>query len=105
MPIKQYRYYVYIVTNFTNTTFYIGVTNDLERRIYEHKDELIESFTKRYHLGKLVYFEETGDINEALIREKQLKNWHRQWKINLIKQINPKLQDLFYLEDAETSSA
>ena len=55
--MKPYTYYVYIVTNFNNTTFYIGVTNDLERRIFEHKEELKESFTKLYHLGKLVYFE------------------------------------------------
>ena len=75
--MKRFTYYVYIVTNFNNTTFYIGVTNDLERRIYEHKEEIIESFTKRYHLGKLVYYEECSDINEALQREKQLKNWHR----------------------------
>jgi len=103
--MKRYTYYVYIVTNFNNTTFYIGVTNDLERRIYEHKEETKESFTKLYHLGKLVYFEECSDIEAAIAREKQLKNWHRQWKINLIKSINPQLQDLFGLEDAEINSA
>ncbi len=102
--MKPYTYYVYIVTNFNNTTFYIGVTNELERRIFEHKEEIKESFTKLYHLGKLVYFEECSDIEAAITREKQLKNWHRQWKINLIKSINPQLQDLFGLEDPETSS-
>ncbi len=94
-------YYVYILTNKLNTTFYIGVTNSLERRIFEHKNELIEGFSKRYKLKKLVYFEDCSTINDALIREKQLKNWHRLWKLNLIKSMNPDFKDL----DAETSSA
>lgn len=96
-------YYVYIITNFLNTTFYIGVTNNLEKRVYEHKHELVDGFSKRYKLKKLVHFEEFGDVRDALEREKQLKNWHREWKINLITKNNPEMRDL--LEDAEINSA
>ena len=88
------QYYVYILTNFTNTTFYIGVTNNLIKRIYEHKNKLVKGFSDKYNLKKLVYFEETNDINSAIRREKQLKNWHRGWKINLIKSKNPNFEDL-----------
>jgi len=88
------NYYVYILTNKGNTVFYIGVTDDLKRRLYEHKNELIDGFTKKYKLKKLVYFEEYQDINEAIKREKQLKNWHRDWKINLIKNKNSTFKDL-----------
>ena len=90
--VKQY--YVYILTNFSNTVLYIGVTGNLERRIYEHKNGLLEGFSKKYKVNKLVYFEQGFDINEAIYREKQLKNWQREWKINLIKQTNPDLEDL-----------
>ena len=88
-------YFTYILTNFTNTTFYIGVTNNIKRRIYEHKNKLIKGFTNKYNLVKLIYFEEYKDIIEAIKREKQLKNWHRDWKINLIKSKNKELKDLF----------
>ena len=88
-------YYVYILTNFNDTTFYIGVTNNLTKRIYEHKNKLMKGFSDKYNLKKLVYFEETNDINSAIRREKQLKNWHREWKINLIKSKNPNFEDLF----------
>lgn len=91
-------YYVYILSNFNRTTLYVGVTNNLSRRMYEHRDGLIDGFTKKYKLKYLIYFEETSDVNAAIAREKQLKNWHRNWKINLIKQMNPDLKDL----DAET---
>ena len=87
-------YYVYILTNFNDTTFYIGVTNNLTKRIYEHKNKLMKGFSNKYNLKKLVYFEETNDINSAIRREKQLKNWHREWKINLIKSKNPNFEDL-----------
>jgi putative endonuclease len=88
------QYYVYVLTNRTNRVLYIGVTNNLERRIFEHKNKLVEGFTKKYNLNKLVYYEATNDIDGALEREKQLKNWHRDWKINLINSSNPAWKDL-----------
>lgn len=87
-------YYVYIISNKRHTVFYIGVTDNIQRRLYEHKTGLVKGFSKKYNLTELVYFEEYFDINEAIAREKQLKNWHREWKINLIKSLNPKMQDL-----------
>ena len=78
------QYYIYILTNKSNKVIYIGVTNDLERRMFEHRNKLVEGFTKRYNLMKLVYYEVTEDVESAITREKQLKNWHRDWKINLI---------------------
>jgi len=90
----QREYYVYILTNKSNQVLYIGVTNNLQRRIYEHQRGLVKGFSKRYNLKKLVYYEVTPSIKEAIAREKQLKNWHRQWKINLITQSNPCWKDL-----------
>jgi len=87
--------YTYIMTNEYNTTLYIGVTNDLIRRVYEHKNKLIDGFTKTYNLNKLVYFEQFDDIANAIEREKNLKNWHRNWKFNLIKEFNPEYNDLY----------
>ena len=87
-------YYVYILTNWKGNVMYIGVTNDLERRLYEHKQELVEGFTKRYHIHKLVYFEQTGDVRAALEREKQLKHWTRKKKNALVETMNPAWQDL-----------
>lgn len=87
-------YYVYIITNKTNSTFYIGITNDISRRTYEHKNKFVAGFSKQYNLTKLVYVEQYPDVKEAISREKQLKNWHRDWKINLIKQMNPTFEDL-----------
>ncbi len=81
-------YAIYILTNYGETAFYVGVTNDLERRIYEHKNGLVEGFTKRYNLTKLVYYERTGSIEAAIYREKQLKKWRHTSKINLINKIN-----------------
>ena len=90
----QNQYYVYILTNKVNTVFYIGVTNNLNRRIYEHKNKLIEGFTKKYNVNKLVYYEISDSVESAILREKQLKRWHRQWKINLIKKNNPLFKEL-----------
>jgi putative endonuclease len=88
--------FVYILTNNFNTTLYIGVTKNINRRIYEHKTEFNQdSFTAFYNLKKLVYVEEFSNIAEAIAREKQLKNWRRQWKIELIETINPGFNDLF----------
>ena len=88
------RYYVYIITNAHDTALYIGMTNDIMRRMHEHKTGKIRGFSKRYNLKKLVYLEEFSEVWEAIAREKQLKNWHRAWKLNLIKQENPALEDL-----------
>ncbi|HEY4756006.1 MAG TPA: GIY-YIG nuclease family protein [Ignavibacteriaceae bacterium] len=86
-------YFIYIMTN-NSKTLYIGVTNDLRRRIYEHKNKLIDGFTKNYNITKLVYYESCSSIDAAIRRERQLKNWHRQWKINLIESINQDWKDL-----------
>lgn len=85
---------VYILTNKSNTTFYIGVTSDLIKRIYEHKNKITTGFSSTYNTNKLVYFEQTDSIESAIKREKQLKNWHREWKINLIKENNHNFSDL-----------
>ena len=87
-------YYVYIITNITNNVLYIGVTNNLPRRIYEHKNGLVEGFSKKYKTNKLIYYETTNDINSAIAREKQLKNWRREWKMNLIEKENPGFSEL-----------
>ena len=87
-------YYVYVLANKRNGTLYIGVTNDLERRVYEHKNHLIKGFTKKYNVNILVYFEQTGDIQSAIQREKQLKKWNRKWKLELIEKLNPEWKDL-----------
>lgn len=87
------NYYVYIMTN-NSKTLYIGVIDDLMRRVYEHKNKLINGFTKKYNLTKLVYFETFNRIEDAIRREKQLKNWHRQWKVNLIESVNKDWEDL-----------
>jgi len=88
------QYFDYILTNKSNQVLYIGVTNSLERRMYEHKNKMIDGFTKRYNLTKLVYFEETSDVRSAIEKEKKLKNWHRDWKIKLINDFNPEWKDL-----------
>ena len=87
-------YYVYILTNWNNNVIYIGVTNNLERRIYEHKNKLIQGFTFKYNVDKLVYFEITSNVDDAIKREKQLKGWNREKKNNLIESINPQWNDL-----------
>lgn len=89
-------YYVYILANKRNGTLYTGVTNNLIRRIYEHKNELIPGFTRKYHIHDLVYYEETPDIKEAILREKRIKNWKRDWKIQLIEDSNPTWKNLYY---------
>lgn len=106
-------YYVYILASQFNGTLYIGVTNDLLRRMYEHRNGLLKGFTKEYKVYRLVYFEHTESIEGAILREKQLKNWHRDWKKNLIERENPHWGDLYPqligtshgIVDAETSSA
>ncbi len=92
MPSNSY--YVYMMTNKTDKVLYTGVTNNLERRLWEHKNKLIEGFTSRYNIIKLVYFEATSDINSAIEREKQIKGWLRSKKNELIESINPDWKDL-----------
>lgn len=87
------HYYVYIMTN-KSRTLYTGVTNNLERRVYEHKNKLVAGFTSKYNITKLVYYEETNDVNVALAREKQIKGWLRAKKIALIESENPEWKDL-----------
>lgn len=87
--------YIYILTNKNRTSLYIGVTSDLFKRVVEHKEGMGSVFTKKYKLSLLLYFEEFSEMNQAIAREKQLKNWHREWKWNLIKTQNPELKDLF----------
>ncbi len=87
-------YYVYILTNWNNEVMYVGVTNNLERRIYEHKQKLIDGFTKKYNLNKLVYFEETNDVLSAIKREKEIKKWRREKKNALVLKDNIQWKDL-----------
>jgi len=87
--------YVYILASKKNWTLYIGVTNNLERRIYEHKEWLIDWFTKKYGVKKLVYYEQHDDIKDAIYKEKQLKKRNRSWKIELIEKENSKWNDLY----------
>lgn len=94
MPFTERQYYVYIMTNKWNNVLYIGVTNNLERRVYEHKKYVSKGFTSKYHLHKLVYYETYGNIEEAILREKQLKGGSRQKKIDLIQEDNPDFKDL-----------
>ncbi|MDD2903836.1 MAG: GIY-YIG nuclease family protein [Syntrophales bacterium] len=87
------QYYVYILTN-KSGTLYVGVTNDLERRMSEHKGSLVPGFTKKYKIDQLMYYEEANDVREAIAREKQIKGWRREKKIALIEADNPTWQDL-----------
>jgi len=88
-------YYVYVLTNQKNKTLYVGVTNDLVKRVYEHKQKFVDDFTKKYCVDKLVYYETTNDVISAIEREKQIKKWNRAWKIRLIKKVNPDWADLY----------
>jgi putative endonuclease len=89
------QYYVYILASRKNGTLYIGVTDDLIRRIYEHKHNLIEGYTNKYNVHTLVYYEAHDDIQEAIIREKQIKKWNRKWKLRLIEEMNLEWRDLY----------
>ena len=88
-------YCVYILTNQRNGTLYIGITSNLKNRIFQHKEKMFEGFTKKYGIDKLIYFEQTEDVQSALRREKQLKKWNRDWKLRLIEEKNPQWKDLY----------
>ena len=92
---KMKNYYIYILASRKNGTLYIGVTNDLVRRVSEHKKGEVKGFTQKYHVNELVYFERYSMINDAIRREKQLKKWNRSWKIALIEKENPSWRDLY----------
>ena len=87
-------YYVYLLTNWNNQVIYVGVTNNLERRIYEHRNKLVDGFTKKYNVEKLVYFETASDVLAAIEREKQIKKWRREKKNQLVIEMNPEWKDL-----------
>lgn len=89
-------YWVYILASKIGGTLYIGVTNDLVRRIYEHRMRLVDGFTKKYGIHRLVYYEQFDDVAAAILREKQIKKWEREWKIELIEKENPYWLDLWY---------
>jgi putative endonuclease len=94
--MREHNYYVYILTRERNSVFYVGVTNDLIRRLYEHKEGLIKGFTQKYNIKKLVYYECTEDIHEAINREKIIKKWKRSIKITAIERMNPDWRDLYF---------
>ncbi|MFA5309186.1 MAG: GIY-YIG nuclease family protein [Dehalococcoidales bacterium] len=89
------NYYVYILANKRNGTLYVGVTNDLLRRIYEHKNDFVKGFSSKYGVHNLVYYEQCDNHDAALAREKQIKEWQRKWKLELIEKANPLWQDLY----------
>lgn len=88
-------YYIYILASRRNGTLYTGITSDLAKRVWEHKNKLVEGFTYKYNVNKLVYYEEYNDVYEAIQREKRLKGWHRKWKLALIEKNNPYWNDLY----------
>ena len=88
-------YYVYILASKRNGTLYVGYTGDLARRVYEHKNNMVEGFTKKYGVHNLVYFEECVDREAAMLREKQIKEWKRRWKLEMIEKANPEWEDLY----------
>jgi len=98
-------YYVYLLTNWNNKVLYTGITSNLEQRLYEHKNKLHKGFTEKYNVNKLVYFEETTDVYEAITREKQIKGWKREKKNKLVEEMNPTWKDLsvdWYSQDSSS---
>jgi putative endonuclease len=89
------QYYIYVMASKKNGTLYVGVTSDLIKRIYDHKNDLVEGFTQKYAIHNLVYFEATESVESAIAREKQLKKWNRAWKISLIEKNNSSWRDLY----------
>ena len=95
IPFNKKQYYIYIVTNKTNTVLYTGVASNLKKRIWEHKEKIVKGFTEKYNINKLIYFEIFNDPENAILREKQIKAGSRNKKIKLIKEINPEWKDLY----------
>ena len=93
--MEERQYYVYIMTNKRNTVLYTGITNDLKRRVYEHKTKLVKGFTKKYNINKLIYYEISRNVESAILREKQIKGGPRAKKIQLVNGINSRWKDLF----------
>lgn len=93
--MEQKKYYVYILAKARNSTFYVGVTSNLQKRIWEHKNETADGFTKKYGIKTLVYYEVFEDPENAIKREKRLKKWNRGWKMEIIEQMNPEWNDLY----------
>ena len=89
------QYYVYVLASKKNGTLYIGLTSNLLKRVFEHKNGQVEGFTQKYNVHNLVYYEKYGDIYSAIAREKRMKKWKRQWKIQLIEKVNPDWKDLY----------
>ena len=89
------QYYIYILASRRNGTLYVGVTSDLLKGIYEHKQDIVDGFTKKYHVHTLVYYEVHNDIQVAIEREKQIKKWNRRWKMRLIEEMNSEWRDLY----------
>ncbi len=92
---SEKKFYVYILTKERNSTFYVGVTSDLKKRISEHRNETADGFTKKYQIKQLVYYETYEDAENAIQREKRLKKWNRPWKMRLIEEMNPEWKDLY----------
>jgi putative endonuclease len=90
------QYYVYILASKKYGTLYVGITSDLIKRIHQHKEHFVDGFTNKYKVHQLVYYEIHEDVREAILREKQIKKWNREWKINLIEQDNPHWLDLYH---------
>ena len=88
-------YYVYLLSSKHNTVLYLGVTNDLKRRVFEHKEKLVDGFSKKYNCDKLVWYEHTNCVESAITKEKQMKKWKRAYKENVIKEMNPEWRDLY----------
>ena len=95
MTLNEKAYWVYILASKRNGTLYIGVTNNLSRRVWEHKEDVVEGFTKQYYVKLLVYYERYPDVRHAIQREKNIKKWSRAWKIDLIRSMNPEWRDLY----------
>jgi putative endonuclease len=93
--VRERVYYVYILASRIGGTLYVGVTSDLVRRVYQHREKLLKGFTEKYGVSRLVYYEAFGEIGAAIRREKQLKRWNRAWKVQLIEKKNPNWDDLY----------